>query len=119
MWGLPARGPRRARPETGGASCETPIRNLQETSHGLFRLIICPSSLPSYRRRQDPPLTLLPAADDEDDDAIHGDDVNRAFRAAFVGVVARWSSRWRVVVGEVPGRRRHGGAGLRTCEDAA
>ena len=25
----------------------------------------------------------------------------------------------RVVVGEVPGRRRHGGAGLRTCERAA
>jgi hypothetical protein len=32
---------------------------------------------------------VLPAADDEDDDAIHGDDVNRAFQAAFVGVVAR------------------------------
>jgi hypothetical protein len=45
--------------------------------------------------------------------------VNRAFQAAFVGVVARWSSRCRVVVGEVPGRRRHGGAGLRTCEGAA
>jgi len=59
------------------------------------------------------------AADGDDDGAIHGDDVNRAFRAAFVGVVARWSSRCRVVVGDVPGRRRHGGAGLRTCEDAA
>jgi hypothetical protein len=62
---------------------------------------------------------LLAAADGDDDGAIHGDDVNRAFRAAFVGVVARWSSRCRVVVGEVPGRRRHGGAGLRTCEGAA
>jgi len=62
---------------------------------------------------------VLAAADGDDDGAIHGDDVNRAFRAAFVGVVARWSSRCRVVVGEVPGRRRHGGAGVRTCEDAA
>jgi hypothetical protein len=62
---------------------------------------------------------VLAAADGDDDGAIHGDDVNRAFRAAFVGVVARWSSRCRVVVGEVPGRRRHGGAGLRTCEGAA
>jgi hypothetical protein len=62
---------------------------------------------------------VLAAADGDDDGAIHGDDVNRAFQAAFVGVVARWSSRCRVVVGEVPGRRRHGGAGLRTCEDAA
>jgi hypothetical protein len=32
---------------------------------------------------------LLAAADGDDDGAIHGDDVNRAFRAAFVGVVAR------------------------------
>jgi hypothetical protein len=32
---------------------------------------------------------LLPAADGDDDGAIHGDDVNRAFRAAFVVVVAR------------------------------
>jgi hypothetical protein len=62
---------------------------------------------------------VLAAADGDDDGAIHGDDVNRAFQAAFVGVVARWSSRCRVVVGEVPGRRRHGGAGLRTCEGAA
>src|SRR5215207_4882555 len=62
---------------------------------------------------------VLAAVDGDDDGAIHGDDVNRAFRAVFVGVVARWSSRCRVVVGEVPGRRRHGGAGLRTCEDAA
>jgi hypothetical protein len=62
---------------------------------------------------------LLAAADGDDDGAIHGDDVNRAYRAAFVGVVARWSSWCRVVVGEVPGRRRHGGAGLRTCEGAA
>jgi uncharacterized protein YqjF (DUF2071 family) len=62
---------------------------------------------------------VLAAADGDDDGAIHGDDVNRAFQAAFVGGVARWSSRCRVVVGEVPGRRRHGGAGLRTCEGAA
>jgi hypothetical protein len=33
--------------------------------------------------------SLLAAADGDDDGAIHGDDVNRAFRAAFVGVVAR------------------------------
>jgi hypothetical protein len=32
---------------------------------------------------------ILAAADGDDDGAIHGDDVNRAFRAAFVGVVAR------------------------------
>jgi hypothetical protein len=32
---------------------------------------------------------LLAAADGDDDGAIHGDDVNRAFQAAFVGVVAR------------------------------
>ena len=32
---------------------------------------------------------VLAAADGDDDGAIHGDDVNRAFRAAFVGVVAR------------------------------
>jgi hypothetical protein len=32
---------------------------------------------------------LLAAADGDDDGAIHGDDVNRAYRAAFVGVVAR------------------------------
>ena len=32
---------------------------------------------------------VLPAADGDDDGAIHGDDVNRAFWAAFVGVVAR------------------------------
>jgi hypothetical protein len=31
----------------------------------------------------------LAAADGDDDGAIHGDDVNRAFRAVFVGVVAR------------------------------
>ena len=35
------------------------------------------------------PTRLLAAADGDDDGAIHGDDVNRAFRAAFVGVVAR------------------------------
>jgi hypothetical protein len=34
-------------------------------------------------------LHLLAAADGDDDGAIHGDDVNRAYRAAFVGVVAR------------------------------
>jgi hypothetical protein len=62
---------------------------------------------------------LLAAADDDDDGAIHGDGVNRAFRAAFVGVVARSSSRCQVLVGDVPGRRRHGGAGSRTCESAA
>src|SRR3954451_17575554 len=62
---------------------------------------------------------VLAAAHGDDDGAIHGDDVNRAYRAAFVDVVARWSSWCRVVVGDVPGRRRHGGAGLRTCEDAA
>jgi len=61
---------------------------------------------------------VLAAADGDDDGAIHGDDVKRAFRAVFVGVVARWSARCRVAVGEVPGRR-HGGAGVRTCEDAA
>jgi hypothetical protein len=62
------------------------------------------------------------AHDGDSDGAIHGDDVNRAFRAVFVSVVARLPLRCRVVVGEVPGRRRlrrHGGAGLRTCEDAA
>ena len=32
---------------------------------------------------------LLAAADGDDDGAIHGDDVNRAYRAAFVGVVTR------------------------------
>jgi hypothetical protein len=32
---------------------------------------------------------VLAAADGNDDGAIHGDDVNRAFRAAFVGMVAR------------------------------
>jgi len=32
---------------------------------------------------------MLAAADGDDDGAIHGDDVNRAFRVAFVGVVAR------------------------------
>ena len=31
----------------------------------------------------------MAAADGNDDGAIHGDDVNRAFQAAFVGVVAR------------------------------
>ena len=36
-----------------------------------------------------PPYSVLAAADGDDDGAIHGDDVNRAFRAAFVGVVAR------------------------------
>jgi len=36
-----------------------------------------------------PPHRVLAAADGDDDGAIHGDDVNRAFRAAFVGVVAR------------------------------
>ena len=35
------------------------------------------------------PSHVLAAADGDDDGAIHGDDVNRAFRAAFVGVVAR------------------------------
>jgi hypothetical protein len=35
------------------------------------------------------PGRVLAAADGDDDGAIHGDDVNRAFRAAFVGVVAR------------------------------
>ena len=35
------------------------------------------------------PTPVLAAADGDDDGAIHGDDVNRAFRAAFVGVVAR------------------------------
>ena len=35
------------------------------------------------------PDHVLAAADGDDDGAIHGDDVNRAFRAAFVGVVAR------------------------------
>jgi len=42
--------------------------------------------------RQSNPLAgirVLAAADGDDDGAIHGDDVNRAFRAAFVGVVAR------------------------------
>jgi len=34
-------------------------------------------------------VDVLAAADGDDDGAIHGDDVNRAFRAAFVGVVAR------------------------------
>jgi hypothetical protein len=32
---------------------------------------------------------LLAATDGDDDGAIHGDDVNRAIRAVFVGVVAR------------------------------
>jgi hypothetical protein len=35
------------------------------------------------------PARLLAATDGDDDGAIHGDDVNRAFRAVFVGVVAR------------------------------
>jgi len=61
----------------------------------------------------------MTAADGDDDGAIHDADVNRAFRAVFVGVVARWSPRCRVVVGEVPERGRHGGAGSRTCEGAA
>ncbi|WP_219420408.1 hypothetical protein [Pseudonocardia nigra] len=34
---------------------------------------------------------MLPATDGDDDGVVHGDDVNRAFRAVFVGVVARWS----------------------------
>jgi hypothetical protein len=34
-------------------------------------------------------MDLLAAADGDDDGAIHGDDVNRAYRAASVGVVAR------------------------------
>ena len=80
-----------------------------------------PLTLPPVhpRGRAPRPCRLLAAADGDDDGAIHGDDVNRACRAAFVGVVARWSSWCRVVVGEVPGCRRYGGAGLRTCEDAA
>jgi hypothetical protein len=52
-------------------------------------------------------------AADGDDDAIHGDDGESGVSG---GVRRPW---WRVVVGEVPGRRRHGGAGVRTCEDAA
>jgi hypothetical protein len=32
---------------------------------------------------------VVAAADGDDDGAIHGDDVNRAYRTAFVGVVAR------------------------------
>ena len=42
------------------------------------------SAVRSCRHQQ-----VLAAADGDDDGAIHGDDVNRAFRAAFVGVVAR------------------------------
>jgi hypothetical protein len=61
----------------------------------------------------------MPATVGEDDGAIHGEDVNRTFRAAFVGVVARWSSRCPVLVVEVADRRRHGGARSRTGEDAA
>jgi hypothetical protein len=34
--------------------------------------------------------TVLPAAHGDDDGVVHGDDVNRTFRAAFVGVVAWW-----------------------------
>lgn len=32
---------------------------------------------------------VLPAAHGDDDGVVHGDDVNRTFRAVFVGVVAR------------------------------
>ena len=46
---------------------------------------------------------LLPAAHGDDDGAVQGDDVKRAFRAVFVVMVARWSSRCRVVVVELAG----------------
>jgi hypothetical protein len=36
-----------------------------------------------------PARIVLPADDGDDDCASHGDDVNRAFRTAFVVVVAR------------------------------
>jgi hypothetical protein len=42
----------------------------------------------------------MPAAHGDDDGAVQGDDVKRTFRAVFVVMVARWSSRWRVVVVE-------------------
>jgi hypothetical protein len=46
---------------------------------------------------------LLPAAHGDDDGAVQGDDVKRTFRAVFVVMVARWSSRCRVVVVELAG----------------
>jgi hypothetical protein len=52
--------------------------------------------------------TVLPAAHGDDDGVVHGDDVNRTFRAAFVGVVAWWRGGvvawWRG--GVVVARRR-------------
>ena len=44
---------------------------------------------------------LLPPAHGDDDGVVHGDAVNRTFRAVFVGVVARWSAQHRAVVVEL------------------
>jgi hypothetical protein len=46
---------------------------------------------------------VLPAAHNDDDGVVQGDDVIRTFLAVFVVMVARWSSRCRVVVVELAG----------------
>jgi hypothetical protein len=61
--------------------------------------------------------SLLAAVEDDDDGVIQGDDENRAFRAVFVGVVARSSARWRALVVTVAGFvvPRHQLAVLQQC----
>lgn len=57
---------------------------------------------------------MLPATVGDDEGAVHDADANRTYRAWFVGMVARWSSRCRawssrcrtVVVAVAPDRAR-------------
>ena len=77
-----------------------PPRNSVTREPAARRVVFRARSDP-YARRARSRVGLLPAPHGDDDGVVHGDDVNRTFRAVFVGVVARWSARRRAVVVEL------------------